>query len=328
MRIVITILITLIGIFAVGAQEEIDGLELRATLSGHELPVNDLAFSPDGSRLASGSDDLTVVVWDVASGAPEITFEGQLHPVRSVDFSPDGETLLTTGFNGIAFLWDLRSQTRAVSVNLDEFPSMSDGAFSPDGAQFALAVGTGEVVVFDTETQEEVASYAGGETLLVERVGWNDDGSRLIAGYGFPSDSALVWEAETGDLLFSVNAGNGTAYGVDIAPDGTTTAVGSGEGSVLLWALTDEASFDLLHDLRDAHPGGVFDVAFSPDGTRLASVGFDGALRVWDVASGEMAAEAVPSEAARSLLAVAWGPEGERIAAAGETGDVYVWGMQ
>ncbi|MEO0564228.1 MAG: WD40 repeat domain-containing protein, partial [Chloroflexota bacterium] len=271
-------------------------LRLAATLRGHDLPVNDLDFADAAPQLASGADDLTALVWDLETGEITARFEGQLNQVRSVDFAPDGRSVLTTGFNGIAFLWDVRSQTRSLSVNEDAYPSMSDGAFAPDGETFAVALGTGDVQVYDVATGDPVALYTTDE-LLVERVAYDPNGAYIAAGYGFPLDSTLVWDTETGDLTLSVGSDDGTMHGVAFSPDSTLLALGTGGGSLVVWDLS-EASEDmpaaLLHDTPDAHPGGVFDVAFNQAGTLIASAGFDGQVRLWDVTSGEIIATLQP----------------------------------
>ncbi len=300
-------------------------LTRTATLTGHTLPVNDLDFSDDGALLVSGADDLTMRIWDVASGTESAVFEGQLHPVRSVDVSPDGRLVLTTGFNGIAFLWDVRSQTRAASVNAPRYPSISDGEFAPDGDTFALAFGTGLTQTYRTATQQPLQAFPA-DTLLVERIAYGPDGEQIAMGTGFPSDETLVWNTSTEALTLALDGAVGAVHGLDIAPDGVTMALGGSAGGFEIWQLSaDNTDAQRLWALEQAHPDGLFDLTFNPDGTLLATAGFDGVVRLWDVESGELAGEVRGTQAARSVLAVAFSADGRTLAAAGEATDIWLW---
>ncbi len=309
--------------------ENADSLALITTLDGERLPVNDLDFSDDGTLLVSGADDLSVRLWDVTGPEPEQVslLQGQVHPVRSVDVSPDGREILSTGFNGIAFVWDVRSRTRATSVNGENYPSMSDGAFSPDGSAFAVAMGVGEVWIYDTETRE-LAQRLPGDGLLVERVAYAPSGEWLAAGFGFPVDVVIAWDIATGEQLFTLASEGGTVYGVDVAPDGATLAVGDGSGALTLYALDGDLPTepDPITLIADAHSGGVLDVIYSPDGALVVTAGFDGAIRLWDAVTGETVGE-VMTVGERSVYTVAFSPDGATLAGAGESGEIWFWGV-
>ena len=78
-------------------------LELVGTLQGHSIWVTSVSFSPDGTKVASGSGDETVKLWDVMSGSELRSFEGHSSFVRSVSFSPDGSKLLTASEEVIVY---------------------------------------------------------------------------------------------------------------------------------------------------------------------------------------------------------------------------------
>ncbi len=296
-----------------------DALQRVQTLSGHTATINDIAFSPDGTQLASASDDITTRLSDVATGETEWTLEGQLTQVRSVAFSPDGNTVLTTGFTGTAFLWDVRSRTRGRSI--EALAAFNDGVFSPDGEAIALAIGDGSVRLYALDTLDVVQTLTAPDTLQITAIAYHHDGDSIAGGTGFPSDSVLVWDIDSGEVVSEWTAHTSTVYGVAYSPDGARLASVGGDGQLIVW---DVESGEAIFTVEAAHGGGAFDVAYSPDGVVLATVGFDGALRLWDSSDGTALAEVIADDA-RSLLAVAFSPDGGTIATAGEAATVDLW---
>jgi WD40 repeat protein len=76
------------------------------TLKGHTGKVNNVAFTPNGQRLATASDDQTVKVWDTATGQVTLELKGYTGGDFSVAFSPEGQRLVSAGLDGTVKVWD------------------------------------------------------------------------------------------------------------------------------------------------------------------------------------------------------------------------------
>jgi WD40 repeat protein len=163
--------------------------EVIQTLSGHNNGISSLSFSPDGSQLASGSQDRTVKVWDIASGSELLSFAvGQGFP-HQVIFSPDGKLLATCNGLGVK-VWN--AKTGAVVMSTQDFDNSDCLAFSPDSRY--LATGGASVKIWDISSQEQTQSLHRGlfpSIQHVEMVSFSADGKTFMAVSG---QELIVWE--------------------------------------------------------------------------------------------------------------------------------------
>ena len=294
---------------------------LIATLEGHTEIVTSVAFSPDGTLLASGSWDDTVKLWDVATQERI----ANLHTdwVWSVSFSPDGTTL-ASGSSGTVILWDVRTGERIATLKghtivwgtntlLAPVRSVS---FSPDGATLASGSVDNTVKLWDVATQTEVATLQGHRD-EVTSVAFSPDGTLLASG---SSDNTVkLWDMATRERIATL--GHGAAVNaVSFSPDGTLLASGSWDGMVKLW---DMATRERIATL--GHGAAVNAVSFSPDGTLLASGSWDGMVKLWDVLIRE---EIVTFWHTDGITSMSFSPDGTTLAAGGEDGTILLWDIE
>src|SRR5262245_31806058 len=288
------------------------------TLAAHPAETRALAYSPDGDLLASGSgtflpgnDNGEVKVWDARTGKELQTLLRQVDTIFAVSFSPDSRLLATAGRDGKIVLWNPRSGERLHELNARGI--VYDLAFSPDSRHLA-SVGM-DVRIFDVESEKSV-QLPKKHTSVVFSVAWSPDDRYLVSTDR--NGEAHLWnpdKAEHVRLLAHVLDLRTSAF----SPDGTQLVAGSWDGSILLW---DMSNLDAPPIIRNANAGQIYDLAFGPDGRRVAFCARDG-VRIWDMRTGaELHAFTGHNGVA---ISVAFSPVGSWLATGGVDGMVKIW---
>jgi WD40 repeat protein len=277
------------------------------TLSGTEgRAILSIAFSPDGKTLVSGSWDDVIRIWDVASGMEvrQLGAAPGAHGWVGVAYSPDGKTLASTSGAKIRF-WDTATwrELQPLEVSSARVQAL---AYSQDGKSLLVGDSSGQLRLWDLATRKAVVSCVGLSNVHCAAI--SRDGS-LLAG-GDQNGTLLLWNAATGKevqcLHRAVPLRNG-ARSVQFSPTGTTVASCGWNDVVQVW---DVRTGKLLHQFGKGE-AEFGDVAFSPDGKRLACAA-DRAVRVWDL---ETRTEVVPlGSLFRAVDATAFSPDGKLVA--------------
>jgi len=305
-------------LLALGGARDIYLWDLRTgqflrQLAGHRYEVYNVAFSPDGKILASGSRDETLRLWDVATGSELRQLSRSWSAVYSVAFSPDGK-ILASGSYCTLRLWDVAtgSELRQLSGPESEENSV---AFSPDGKILASGSWDDTVRMWDVATGRTLRQLSGHKS-KVERVAFSPDSKILASG----SNDRIVrlWDVATGRELRQLSVRGYRVYSVAFSPDGKILAAGL-DKTVRLW---DVATGRELRQLS-VHGHWVSSVAFSPDGKILASGSWDDTVRLWDVATGRALRQLSGHE--NSVNSVAFSPDGKILASGSFDSTVRLW---
>ena len=288
---------------------------------GHDSDVNDVAFSPDGSMLATTGDDGTAKVWDPATGEELHTLQGS-GEVRGVSFSPDGSLLAACWHDeGIVRVWD--PATGRTVREIGPLQSPWGTSFSPDGTRLALSVfEPPEAVVLDLTSGAELFTLRGHEG-NVHGVAWSADGRRIATA---SIDSTVrIWDSRTGNLQFTLTGHTASVVVAKWSPDSTRLATGSEDGTAKVWEITSDAARELLSLSAQGTGSGVQGLAFSPDGDRVMT-GEQAieAVLIWDVsASGDAEWANLPANP-DGASAIGFTPDSHLVASSGG-GSVTVW---
>jgi WD40 repeat protein len=204
------------------------------SLDAHKAMAVELAFSPNGKRLASASWDGTAKVWDLTSqDVLTIQVPPSANWMTSIAFSLDGKTVFTGADEKFVRQWD--------SVTGEEIRSFSsDGieiysvAISPDGNLLAAGHQDGNIQVWDVKTGEKLRVLTG-HAGLVLRIAFSEDGTHL-ASASFDR-LAKVWDVNTGEELASLYGNASNVFGVSFSLDGNQLATAGADGTVRTYTL-------------------------------------------------------------------------------------------
>ncbi len=259
--------------------------QLRS-LEGHTAQVTSLAFSPDGTRMASGSADKTVKLWDTATGKEILTLAGHTGPVNCLVFNSDGTRIVAT-CKGVARVWDLPEGRETLNLQPGDWYTIASIAFSPDGKLLVAADGQvdvwpGFIRFWDATTGQQTLEPIETEDEGLLSVVVSPDGERLAAGSW--NGEVKVWEMSSRQELLAFDTKN-VVSSLLFTPDSQQIASGCTYmfGTLKVW---DAASGKEVAKL-ESDAEWIQCLAFSPDGTRIATQSGDldeaKEAKIWEV---------------------------------------------
>jgi WD40 repeat protein len=284
-------------------------------LRGHTSFVSSVAFHPDGRRLATGSGDSTVRIWDRTTGKQaRPPLYGHFGSVMGVAISPDGRYLGSASNDKTVKIWDVASG-KALHTLRGHDDAVIGVTFSPDSQLVASAARDKTVRIWEAATGRAVHTCQG-HPGIVFAVAFSPDGRR-VASAG-TDGTVKLWDVTTGQEALSWREVSPGLPGLAFRPGGHHLAVACGRAVYI----HDLADGRLEHTLR-GHSMGVYPLAFSPDGRRLASGGVDNTVKLWDPDTGR---EILTMRGHTDMLrGVAFSPDGHHLATASNDQTIKVW---
>jgi len=283
-------------------------------ISPHIGAVAGLAFSPDGTLLASVSADKTVAVFDLQAGTIRVVLRGHSAGVNTVAFSPDGELVASGSWDRTIRLWSLATGKR-VGMFLGHEEGVYNLAFSPDG-RFLASAGFDKAVRVWAVAEGNLLRRLRGHADAVLAVAFSPDGTLLASG---SMDGTLrLWRLGDGEGVGTVRA-HQWVMGVKFVPGSDLLTSAGADGLIKLWRVPDLALVGVLKGHRES----VQALAVSPEGSLLASASKDRTVRLWRLADRTLAH--VLEDHPERVQAVAFSPDGRLLACGLADGSVWFW---
>lgn len=297
-------------------------------LQGHQGAIHDLAWSPDGSLLASASSDASVRIWNTMTGQQARTYSNGARQPRAVAWSPDGSRI-AIGYQSekrdTEIVHIVLSQSGERIYTFDSSAGFWRGqdektmyaiAWSPDGTKLAWGGSESKVDVLDVRARRLLATYKGHNSTIYA-LAWSPDG-RQIASTG-ADDVVHVWDALTGRNAATYFKHSSVVTGVAWSLNGQRIVSASHDKTAQVWnAITGTT----LTTYR-GHSDSINTVAWSPDGIRIATGSRDGQVHLWDAGRG--ATLFVYNGHKASIYAARWSPDGKRLATGSADSTIHLW---
>jgi RNA polymerase sigma factor (sigma-70 family) len=287
---------------------------LMRTLAGHQKELTTVAISPDGTWMATASDDGTVRTW-AADGTPRAvlvrypnTWKGTPIGVDVRSISPDGTWLATVNWFGEARIWGADGTLRA-TLNGQVGPV----AIAPDGTWLVTGGNPGPAQIWAADGTPRTTLHCSGPTVTALAI--SPDGNWLAAVGTY--HMAEIWSLD-GTMRTFLTDSIDHAAAVAISPDGTWLAAVGKAGMGGIWN-PDGTKRAVLTGHKTGYEDTVTAVAISPDGTWLVTASQDGTVRIWN-----------PDGTKRAILtgnpdALAISPDGEWLVTGSPDGMVRIW---
>ena len=296
------------------------------SLKGHTKWIWSLAFSPDGTLLASGSADHIVKLWDVSDvKKPKFLrdLKGHKNEVLSISFSADGQFIASGSADKTVKLWNvkMRKCTQTLKGHTDGVESVS---FSKDGRYLASGSKDATIKIWDLEKDEKdkcIKTFDEHQK-QVKSVCFSPLSEELLVS-GSSDSNIMLWNVNKLEYIKTLEGHTDIIESVGFSHDGLMIASGGEDREIRLWSVSEQQCLRTLRGFTN----WIWSVAFSPDDRNLASANGDWTVRLWDIEKQKECCLAL-KEHTSAVMSVAFRKGGKIIASSSDDQNIKLWSME
>jgi WD40 repeat protein/tRNA A-37 threonylcarbamoyl transferase component Bud32 len=316
------------------------------TIKGHSSMVHAIAISPNGQLIASGSNDMTIKLWQVSTGklVRQMGRWSSSHSsmVNSVAFSPisnisyqaeSGKSagvadvnrgILASGsWDNTIKLWDVNTG-REIRTLTGHTNWVNSVALSPDGKFLASGSADCTIKLWQVHTGIEIQTLTGhsdpvSSVAYSPRTPATNSQDRQLVASGSSDCTIKLWQAYTGRNIYTLTGHSFFVNCIAFSKDGEIIASGSGDNTIKLWHINTGREIRTLM----GHSDSVWSVAFSQDGQFIASGSWDNSIKLWHVHSGREISTLTGHSS--YVRCVAFSPDGQTLVSGGDDDTIKIW---
>lgn len=303
---------------------------ILGTLTEHDSAVRTVAYTPDAQHALSGSDDDSLILWNLATGKPQNMFFGGESDQYAVALSPTGEKAFSVTRNGEFYEWDL--QDAAIGKHFGQQGNMIfDVAYSNDGKKALSCAGSPSPSIPASDPSLRLWDLQSGQLLQIMtppvqvnyQCALSPDGRWALSGGD--DKVAHLWDVAGGQEIGQLTGHDDWVISLAFGPDGKTALTGAKDGSLLYWDLERQ----VLLQRMESGPLGNWSCAISPDGKRAISDASAGGAIYWNLETGKEILRLVRSDISEinGISGVAFMPDGRSAVTGENDGYVIQWDL-
>ncbi|UKO98211.1 serine/threonine-protein kinase [Nostoc sp. UHCC 0870] len=287
---------------------------LAKTLKDHTEEVNTIAISADATKLASGSSDNTIKLWNLDTNEVKHTLKGHSDFVWSVAFSPDGKILASGSRDKTIRLWNIQQGKQIATLGEASLP-VTSLAISNDGKILASGQGN-RIKLWNLQTKKAITTLEG-HTNIVNSIVISADSKTLVSGSW--DKTIKVWNLSTRKVSKTLTGHTKEVVSTAISPNGEMIASTGVDKTIRLWNLETGKAIAIL----EGHTGAIVSLDFNPNGKTLASGSYDGTIKLWNLRTNQL--NTTLKQDPSKVTAIRFNPNGKSLFSGRANYDIEIW---